>query len=143
QETMLYKQLYMNTMLRNLCLFLAGVTLIMSAAGFFSIVSLSVLKRTKEIGIRKIFGGSVKQMIQIISAGFIKIILFAFVIGSLLGYLVIDKFLFTQMYAYHIPIGIGAFVLTFMVVTLIPMLTVGLKVYAAATANPAVTLKCE
>ncbi len=143
QEMVIFKQLYMNIMLRDLCLFLAGVTLVMSAAGFFSIVSLSVLKRTKEISIRKIFGGSIKQMIQIISVGFIKIIVFAFVIGSLLGYLVIEKFLFTQLYAYHIPVGIGAFVLTFIVVTLIPMLTVGFKVYYAATANPAETLKCE
>jgi len=143
QEMLIFKQLYMNIMLRNLCIFLAGVTLIMSAAGFFSIVSLSILKRTKEIGIRKIFGGSIKEMIQIISVGFLKLIVVAFVVGSLLGYLVIDKFLFTQMYAYHIPIGIGAFVLTFFVVTLIPMLTVGFKVYNAATANPAETLKYE
>jgi ABC-type antimicrobial peptide transport system permease subunit len=143
QEMLIFKQLYMNIMLRNLCIFLAGVTLIMSAAGFFSIVSLSVLKRTKEIGIRKVFGGSVKQMIQIISKGFLKLIVIAFVVGSLLGYLVIDKVLFTQMYAYHIPIGIGAFILTFFIVTLIPMLTVGFKVYQAATANPSETLKYE
>ncbi|WP_158856769.1 ABC transporter permease [Lunatibacter salilacus] len=143
QEMLIFKQLNMNKMLRNLCIFLAGVTLLMSAAGFFSIVSLTILKRTKEIGIRKVFGGSEPQMIQIISRGFIKLISIAFIIGSLLGYLLVDKVLFSQMYVYHIPLGIGAFLATFFIVTLVPMVTVGFKVYEAANANPVRTLKYE
>ncbi len=143
QEMLIFKQLHINIVLRNLCFFLAGVTLIMSAAGFFSIVSLSVLKKTKEIGIRKVFGGSETQMIHIISKGFIKLILIGFIIGSVVGYLLIDQVLFTQFYVYHISIGIGAFLITFFTVLTIPMLTVGLTVYKAATANPSETLKYE
>lgn len=143
QEMLIFKQLYMNIVLRNLCFFLAVATLIMSAAGFFSIVSLSVLKRTKEIGIRKVFGGSVKQMMHLISRDFIKFILIAFVVGSLLGYLVIEEVLFNKMYVYHIPLGVGAFGLTLFIMLLVPGLTVGLRVYKAATANPSEILRYE
>jgi ABC-type antimicrobial peptide transport system permease subunit len=143
QEMLIYKQLYINSILRNLCFFLAVATLIMSAAGFFSIVSLSVLKRTKEIGIRKVFGGSISQMIQLMLRDFVKFILIAFVVGAALGYWVIQEVLFTKMYADHIPFGIGAFVFALLIMLLIPGLTVGLKVYRTASANPSETLKYE
>ena len=143
QEMLIYKQWHINRVLRNLCFFLAVATLIMSAAGFFSIVSLSVLKRTKEIGIRKVFGGTIFQMAQLILKDFIKFILIAFTIGSALGFWVIEKILFTKMYIYHVPFGIGVFVFALLIMILVPGLTVGFKVYQAAKANPAETLKYE
>ena len=143
QEMLIYKQLYINNILRNLCFFLAAATLIMSTAGFFSIVSLSVLKRTKEIGIRKVFGSSISQMIYLIVKDFIKFVLVAFVIGSLLGYWVVQGVLFTKIYAYHISFGAGVFVFTLLIMLLTPGITVGLRVYRAAMANPSETLKSE
>ncbi|MEO0330554.1 MAG: FtsX-like permease family protein, partial [Bacteroidota bacterium] len=143
QEMLIFKQIYMNNILRNLCLFLAIATLLMSAAGFFSLVSLRVLKRTKEISIRKVLGGSVSQMMRLIMNDFIGFVLIAFVVGSVLGYIVIQKVLFAQMYTYHIPFGIETFGFALLVMLLVPGITVGYKVYRTAVANPSETLKHE
>lgn len=143
QEMLIFKQIYMNNILRNLCLFLTVATLLMSAAGFFSLISLRVLKRTKEISIRKVLGGSVSQMMRLIMNDFIRFVLIAFVIGSVLGYIVIQKVLFAQMYTYHIPFGIETFGFALLVMLLVPGITVGYKVYRTAVANPSETLKHE
>jgi putative ABC transport system permease protein len=143
QETLIFKQLYINTIIRNLCLFLAVATLIMSAAGFFSIVSLSIQKRTKEIAIRKVFGGSVVRMIRMMSGDFTRYIFIAYTIGALLAGFVVKAVLFQQIYVFHPPLGVGAFVFTLLIMLLVPGLTVGIKVYNAASANPADTLRNE
>lgn len=143
QEMLIYKQLGINRILRNLCLFLAIATLIMSAAGFFSIVSLSLVKRTREIGIRKVFGASINQMIRLILNDFTRFIFISFLIGSVLSYLAIYGLLFNSLYVFHIPFGIGSFLLALIVMLFVPGMTVGLKVYKAANTNPSETLKCE
>lgn len=143
QEMLIYKQLHINLVLRNLCLFLAVATLIMSAAGFFSIVSLSLVKRTREIGIRKVFGASIQQMTRLILKDFTRFIFFSFLIGSLLSYVVIYVLLFNNLYVFHLPFGIGSFLLALLVMLAVPGLTVGHKVFTAANVNPAKTLKYE
>ena len=143
QEMIIYKQLYINTIIRNLCLFLAMVTLIMSAAGFYSIVSLSVQRRIKEIGVRKIFGAKISHMIRLVVSDFTLYILIAFICGTVLATTLIQGFIFGQFYEYHMELGVISFLASFMVMLLVPTLTVGSKVYRAASANPVKALRDE
>ncbi len=137
QQMLLFKQFKINEILRNFALLLATATLIMSAAGFFSIVSLSVLKRTKEIGVRKVFGASVPQLIKLLVKDFAIYIFIAFVIGSLMAFALIDNILFAKFYTYHIPFGISIYGFAFFIMLLIPAITIGYKVFTAARAEPA------
>ncbi len=141
QQSLLFKQFRINEILRNFALLLAVATMIMSAAGFFSLVSLSVFKRTKEIGVRKVFGASLVQLVNILLKKFFKYLLIAFGLGSILGLALINQVLFSMFYAYHVPIGLGAFAIALFIMFLVPGLTIGYKVYVAANANPAKTLK--
>ena len=143
QSMLIYKQLHINSIIRNLCLFLAMATMMMSAAGFYSIVSLSVQKRTKEVGIRKVFGATISHMIRLILKDFVVYIFAAFIVGSVLATLLIEGVLFGHFYAYHMQLGLASFAMALSIMVLVPGLTVGLKVFKAASANPVHTLRDE
>ncbi len=136
QSELTAKEKYLNEGFQIVAFFLALVTILLSASGLFALVSLNVIKRIKEIGIRKVLGASVWQMITFINRDFIRLMLIAFTIGSLLGYVFINGLLFRFIYVYHPQVGIEAFVATFFLIMLSCVLTVGLKVYQAASANP-------
>ncbi len=143
QERILFKQLYINTIVRDLCLFLALATLIMSSAGFYAIVGLSVQGRTKEIGVRKVFGAHISNMIRLIGKDFARYILISFILGTVMALALIQGFMFGQFYQYHMELGMMSFLVSFFVMLLVPAVTVGSKVYRAASTNPVNALRNE
>jgi hypothetical protein len=136
QSDLTAKEKYLNEGFRIVSFFLALVTILLSASGLFALVSLNVIRRSKEIAIRKVLGAGVWQMITFINRDFIRLMLVAFTIGSLLGYVFINGLLFRFIYVYHPQVGIEAFVATFFLIIISCVLTVGAKVYRAASANP-------
>jgi ABC-type antimicrobial peptide transport system permease subunit len=74
---------------------------------------------------------------------FMYILLIAFIIGSSLGYLIINKIIFNFLYAYHSQFGPDAFVLTSLILLFSCAITVGLKVFKAASSNPVDVLKTD
>jgi ABC-type antimicrobial peptide transport system permease subunit len=136
QSELTTKEKYLNEGFQAVAFFLAMVTILLSASGLFALVSLNVIRRSKEIGIRKVLGASVWQMILFINKDFIRLMLVAFVMGSALGYLFINNLLFRFIYVYHPQVGPQAFMATFLLLMLSCALTVGVKVYGAASANP-------
>jgi ABC-type antimicrobial peptide transport system permease subunit len=143
QNELIAKDKYLNEGLQMVALFLALVTILLSASGLYALVSLNVVRRGKEIGIRKVLGASVWQMITFINKDFIRLTLIAFTVGSLLGYIFINNLVFRFIYVYHPEIGPQAFIATFLLIFLSCVLTVGLKVYGAASANPVKALRNE
>jgi hypothetical protein len=141
QTELVAKERYLNEGLQSVAFFLAVVTLLLSASGLFALVSLNILRRRKEIGLRKILGATVWQVVALINRSFARIVLAAFAVGSLLGYLLVDKLIFRFIYAYHVPMGPGAFAVALGVVVGACGATIGWKVYRAATANPAGALR--
>jgi len=122
-------------------LFLAAIIILLSASGLFALVSLNILRRNQEIGVRKVLGASIGTIIKLITKDFVYILLIAFVIGSTLGFLVINNIVFNFIYVYHADMGIDAFAGTFIILFLACCATAGLKVYRAANANPVKVLK--
>jgi hypothetical protein len=141
QTELVAKERYLNEGLQSVAFFLAVVTLLLSASGLFALVSLNILRRRKEIGLRKILGATVWQVVSLINRSFARIVLAAFAVGSLFGYLLVDKLIFRFIYVYHVPMGPGAFAVTLGVVVGACGATIGWKVYRAATANPAGALR--
>jgi ABC-type antimicrobial peptide transport system permease subunit len=143
QQELREKETLMNNGLQSICLVLAGLIMLLSAVGLYGLVSLNMLKRLKEIGIRKVLGASVIQIIGLVNREFIKIMLLAFGIGSAIGYVFVSKVVFTVMYTYHTEMSIWPFVITLLTLAGGAALTIGHKVYRAASLNPSVILQNE
>ena len=143
QSELIEKEIYMNEGFKSIAFFLAISTIVLSASGIFALVSLNIIRRKKEIGMRKILGASIISIIGLINKDFIKLIVISVVIGSGLGFLLIDNLLFKFVYVYHPEIGVMPFILTLFIILFTSAITVGAKVYRAAIANPIKSLRTE
>lgn len=119
----------------------ALVAITISSLGLLGLVSLMALQRTKEIGIRKVLGASVSQICIMLSGDFIRLILLAFVLASVIGVWAMQKWL--QNFAYHIHIQWWMFALAGLSALLIALLSVGYQAIRAAAANPVNSLRSE
>ncbi|MBC7915684.1 MAG: ABC transporter permease, partial [Pyrinomonadaceae bacterium] len=143
QNELIAKEVYMNEGFQSVAFFLALSTIALSASGIFALVSLNIIRRRKEIGIRKVLGASIVSIISLINKDFVKLMLTSFVIGSALGFLLIDNLLFRFVYVYHPEIGVLPFILTLLIILVTSAITIGAKVYKAAIANPIKALRTE
>jgi hypothetical protein len=141
QTDLIEKERYLNEGFQSVAFFLAVVTILLSASGLFALVSLNIMRRSKEIGVRKVMGASVLEIMALLNRQLVKLVLVAFAFGSLAGYLLIDKLIFRFILVYHSPISPFVFAIALLVITLSAGLTVGLKVFRAARLNPVDVLK--
>jgi putative ABC transport system permease protein len=126
---------------KQIILFGAILTIFISCIGLFGLSILSAEKRTKEIGIRKVFGASVQDIVTILSADFIKLVVMALVIASPLVYIAANKWL--QNFPYRITMSWWFFALAGILVMLIALFTVSFQSIKAAVANPVKSLRTE
>lgn len=92
---------------------------------------------------RKVLGASVLQIIGTVNRRFVHILLIAFGVGSILGYLFTSKFIFQFIFRYHPDAGPEPYILTFIAVLACCALIIGSKVYNAASANPIERLRAD
>lgn len=121
---------------------LGVVALILSAIGLFSLVSLNIIKKMKEIGVRKVLGASISNIVKNISKEFIIILSISSVFGSVAAYLLVETFM-SSIWTYYVPIGYIAFVISIFILFVVSAITIGGKVIRAASINPAYTLRDE
>ncbi len=126
---------------KQVILFGAMLTVFISCIGLFGLSVLLAEKRTKEIGIRKVLGASVQQIVTTLSTDFIKLVVFALIIASPLAYMAANKWL--QNYPYRISISWWLFALAGILVMLIALLTISFQSIKAALANPVKSLRTE
>lgn len=131
-----------NANIRTIFIFLAIIALFLSSIGLYSLVSLNIIKRTKEIGVRKVLGASILKIVNHISKEFIVILLIASILGSVAGYY-LSKMLMASIWVYYITIGLTPFLLSILILLIISAFTVGGKIIRAASLNPAYTLRDE
>ena len=112
-----------------------------SCLGLLGLASLAVSRRTKEIGIRKVLGASVPNLVNLLTLDFIKLLLIANVIAWPIAYYTMDKWL--TNFAYHIELGIGIFALSGALALAVALLTVGTQTFKAARSNPVDALRYE
>ncbi len=109
--------------------------------GAFGLTALAVTRRTKEIGIRKILGASITNVVRLLSREFVLLAGIANVLAWPVAYWAMSKWL--SDFAYRIELGIGAFVLGGVLTLLVVIGTVSLQAVKAAKMNPVEALRYE
>lgn len=119
----------------------AGLTIFIACLGLFGLATFTAEQRTKEIGVRKVLGASVGQMIALLSKDFLKLVLVACLIAFPLGYWAMSLWL--QDFVYRIDISWWVFVFAGVGAIAIALLTVSYQAIRAALMNPVKSLKTE
>jgi putative ABC transport system permease protein len=114
---------------------------LVACLGLFGLTSLAVVKRTREIGIRKVLGASVSGIVLMFSRDFIRLVLIANLIAWPVAYLVMSHWL--ENFAYRTKINILLFVLTAAIALSIALLTMAFQSIKAAYSNPVDAIKYE
>lgn len=117
------------------------VVVLIACMGLFALVSYSVEARVKEIGIRKVLGASVNNIVGMISREFLILVLIACVLAIPVAWIFMEKWLLD--FAYRINLGGGIFALAGIIILLIAGVTISLRTIKAATANPVKSLRNE
>lgn len=117
------------------------LALIIVLLGVLSLVSLSIQKRTKEIGIRKVLGSSAIGIISLFMKEFFLIILIAAVVACPVAYIIMDKWL--QEYAYKINMSAMPFLVSVFLLAFITVVIISMQTFKAALANPIKSLRTE
>jgi ABC-type antimicrobial peptide transport system permease subunit len=118
-----------------------GLAIIIVLLGVLGLISLSIQKRTKEIGIRKVLGSSVQDVMLLFMKDFLGTVIVAGFIACPLAYLLMQRWL--NDYAYKISLTPLPFVLAVVVLTLITAVLISIQTVKAALANPVKSLRSE
>ena len=121
--------------------YFAVLSIFISCLGLFGLVSFSAERRTKEIGIRKVLGASVPNIILLISREFVKLVLIANMIAWPAAFFVMRRWL--QNFAYRTDFGVWMFFLSAVLALGIALMTVSYQSIRAALANPVDALRYE
>ncbi|MGA6119506.1 ABC transporter permease [Sphingobacterium anhuiense] len=143
QSDLIEKEIRMTEAFKAIAFFLAMITLLLSASGLFAQISLNIDKRSKEIGVRKVLGASIMQIVGLVSREFARILLISFIIGSMLGYLFTSKFIFQVIYQYHPIAGPLPYIGTLLILVICCTAIIGTRVFSAARTNPVDRLRAE
>ncbi len=126
---------------KQIMLFSAVLTIFISCIGLFGLSVLSAERRTKEMGIRKVLGASVNQVVTVLSKDFVKLVILALLIAIPLAWLAANKWL--QNYPYRIGLSWQIFAVAGVLVIFIALATVSFQAIRTAMANPANSLRTE
>jgi len=126
---------------KQIMLFGAILTIFISCIGLFGLSVLSAEKRTKEIGIRKVLGASVRSIIATLSTDFLKLVILSMLVAIPAAWLAAGKWL--EHYPYRISLSWWMFSIAAILVILIALATVSFQAVKAAIANPVKSLRSE
>jgi putative ABC transport system permease protein len=117
------------------------LTIFIACLGLFGLAAFTAERRTKEIGIRKVLGASISQVMQMLSKEFLKLVLIASLIAFPVAWWAMNKWL--QSFAYRINISWWVFFVAGMAALAIALITVSFQAIKAAIANPVKSLRTE
>ena len=120
---------------------MSAVAIAISCMGLFGLVALAAVRRTKEIGIRKVLGATTSSVLLLMSREFGWLVVVANVVAWPVAYFVLNHWL--AFYAYRVDMGVGWFVLAGVGVLAVALATVSSQTWLAARTNPADALRYE
>ena len=115
--------------------------MLISCLGLWGLITFAAQQRVKEIGVRKVLGASVPDIVSLLSKDFLLLVCISIVIAAPLAWRGIHKWL--EDFAYRIHIGWTAFAIAGSAALLIALLTVSFQAIRAAIANPVKSLRTE
>lgn len=137
-----YEQLYQSeSRVGVLTNYFSAIAIFISLLGLFGLSSFAAEQRIKEIGVRKILGANIMNLILLMSKGFLALVGIGFLLAAPLGYTFMDSWL--ESFEYKTQIGSSVFILAAGISLLITILTVSYHALKAAYANPVKNLRYE
>ena len=121
--------------------FFTIVTIIIACLGLYGLATFTAEQRIKEVGIRKVLGAPVHQLVYMLTKDFTLPVFFSFIISVPIAYYLMQNWL--GGFAYHIEIGLLNFLATFVVMILVAWFTVGIRTFRVASINPVNSLRHE
>ncbi|MFN8340568.1 MAG: ABC transporter permease [Cyclobacteriaceae bacterium] len=121
--------------------FFTILAIILSCLGLYGLAAFTAEQRTREIGIRKVLGATVGEMLRLLSKEFMVLVVIAFFIASPVAMLLMYRWL--EGFAVRSSPGPGLLLLTFVVATSVALLTIGYHTWRTARANPTDSLRAE
>jgi putative ABC transport system permease protein len=107
----------------------------------FGLSSFTIVQRTKEIGIRKVLGASVAQIVRLLSQDYAKVVLISSIVAIPIAFISMKQWL--SYYENRIQLNIWIFLLPVIVILMIALLTVSFQTFKTALENPTKSLKQE
>jgi putative ABC transport system permease protein len=117
------------------------LALLIANLGLLGMASYMTTRRWKEIGVRKVLGATLPQIIAMLSREFIKWVILAAFLACPVAFFALNQWLHT--FAYRISISIGIFALSTLLTLLIALVTISYHAFRAARANPVDSLRYE
>lgn len=142
QDSLMEEAKQVNKNIKNIYIFLAIIALFLSAVGLYTLVSLSVIRRTKEVGVRKVMGAAIPRIIGILSKSYLIMIAVACIIGLVSGYYS-GMAIMKSIWEVHTDANFITFALPVALILLVASISIGWKVYSAASRNPTESLRYE
>jgi ABC-type antimicrobial peptide transport system permease subunit len=142
QEDTMQEGKAINNSIMKVNVFLAIVATLLSLIGMYNLVSLAIIKRTKEMGIRKIQGAPVPLIMYMVSRKFIVVLIIASLIGCAGGYYM-SNMLMDSIWNYYVQIKAGILILAALIMFVATALTIIYKITKAALRNPVDSLRYE
>ena len=117
------------------------LSILIACLGLYGLACLVAMQRTKEIGVRKVLGAAVRQILVLLAKDFVKLVALASAVAIPLTWLIMNKWLTT--YAYHIAISWWLLMLPAFLILLIAMAVISYQTIKVAITNPVTSLKSE
>ena len=125
----------------DLLMWATGLAIFISCLGLLGLVIYTTAQRTKEIGVRKVLGASVTQIMSLITKDFIRLVMIAFAIAAPIAWIGMNKWL--ENFAYRTDISWWIFLSGGAVMIVIALVTLSFQTVKAAVANPVKSLRSE
>jgi len=119
----------------------AGLSIFIACMGLFGLATLTVSRRTKEIGIRKVLGANATQLVQLLSKDFLLLVILASLIAFPVAWWAMQTWL--KDFAYRINIGLWAFIVSAISAIIVAFATISIQAIKAALMNPVKSLRTE
>ena len=125
----------------KIALTFAVLTILIACLGLFGLATYMAEQRTKEIGVRKVLGATVTNIVNMLSKDFLKLVIISAVFAAPLGWWAMNKWL--EDFAYRADIGWWVFAIAIAVAVVVALVTVSYQAIKAAIANPVKSLPTE
>jgi putative ABC transport system permease protein len=126
---------------QKLFISLVILSILIACLGLLGLAIFSAQQRVKEIGVRKVLGASIPQVVALLSKDFLKLAIFSLILATPVAWYLMNLWL--SDFAYRISIGLDVFVIAGLSILLITLLTISFQAIKAAIANPVKSLRTE